>query len=336
MPDPAAIRRALLAWYRRSARALPWRATRDPYRIWVSEIMLQQTRVAAVAPYYRRFLRAFPNVKRLAEASEQELLRVWAGLGYYQRARNMHRAAQRIVALGRFPREYDSIRALPGVGDYTAAAVASIAFNLPYAVLDGNVRRVLARLLAEKRDVRSAAVRTRLQRTAGALLDPKRPGDFNQALMELGATVCLPQNPRCEHCPLAAWCQARRMGVASQIPARRRGQRPQPSERTLLLVERNGALLLKRRAAAGQLQGFFELPEPADLPAARLGPQLGRFRHSITNRRYLISVRSARSVLPEGPFVWAPEWNLHQLPLTTATRKALALRSKRELDGESL
>ncbi len=329
MCDRIAIRRALLAWYRRSARALPWRATRDPYRIWVSEVMLQQTRAAAVVPYYRRFLGAFPNVRRLAKASEQELLRVWAGLGYYQRARNMHRAARRIVELGRFPREYDSIRALPGVGEYTAAAVASIAFNLPYAVLDGNVTRVLARLLAEKTDVRAGTGKARLRRAAGDLLDREQPGEFNQALMELGATLCLPRNPRCGDCPLAGWCRARRMGVVSQIPVKRRREGPQPSERTLLLIERNGSLLLKRRPPAGQLQGFFELPEPADLPAARLGPELGRFHHSITNRRYLITVRSARAVLPEGPFLWAPECDLSELPLTTATRKALALRSKR-------
>ncbi len=329
MRDRIAIRRALLAWYRRSARALPWRATRDPYRIWVSEVMLQQTRAAAVVPYYRRFLGAFPNVRRLAKASEQELLRVWAGLGYYQRARNLHRAARRIVELGRFPREYDSIRALPGVGEYTAAAVASIAFNLPYAVLDGNVTRVLARLLAEKTDVRAGTGKARLRRAAGELLDREQPGEFNQALMELGATVCLPRNPRCGDCPLAGWCRARRMGVVSQIPVKRRREGPQPSERTLLLIERNGSLLLKRRPPAGQLPGFFELPEAADLPKARLGAELGRFHHSITNRRYLITVRSARGVVPEGPFLWAPECDLSELPLTTATRKALALRSKR-------
>jgi A/G-specific adenine glycosylase len=329
VPDPTAIRRALLAWYRRAARALPWRATRDPYRIWVSEIMLQQTRAAAVVPYYRRFLRAFPNVERLAQASEEELLRIWSGLGYYQRARHMHRAARRILELGRFPREYDSIRALPGVGDYTAAAVASIAFNLPYAVLDGNVMRVLARLLAEQTDVRSRAAKARLRQAAETLLDPKRPGDFNQALMELGATVCLPRNPRCGDCPLQAWCRARRMGLVNRIPAKRRREAPRPSQRTLLLIERNGSLLLKRRSQPGQLQGFFELPEPADLPAARPGPELGRFHHAITNRRYLITVRSARAVLPEGPFLWAPEGDLRRLPLTTATRKALALRSKR-------
>lgn len=286
--------------------------------------MLQQTRVTAVLPYYRRFLRTFPNAKRLAEASEDELLHVWSGLGYYQRARNMQRAARRIVELGRFPADYEGIRSLPGVGDYTAAAIASIAFGRPYPVLDGNVLRVLARITGERSEVRSAAARARLRQAAERLLDRARPGDFNQALMELGATVCVPRAPDCAECPLATWCTAKSLGIERQLPVRGRGPRFEKVRRTLLIVRRDGMLLLKRRPAGGQLEGFLELPEPADLPDARLGPRLGEFRHSITRRRYLVTLRAADSPRPPGPFIWVARHRLAQVPLSTCTRKALA------------
>lgn len=286
--------------------------------------MLQQTRVAAVLPYYRRFLRRFPNLKRLAAASEDEVLQAWSGLGYYQRARNMHRAARRIVESGgRFPNEYSAIRALPGIGDYTAAAIASIAFGQPYAVVDGNVIRVLSRILAERGNVRSAPARTRLRKAAEHLLDRDRPGDFNQALMELGATVCLPRTPQCAGCPVAKWCRARRLGIERQLPVRRRPPRIEKATRTLLVVQRNGALLLKRRPVGGQLEGFFELPEPADLPGARLGPKLGEFRHAITRRRYRIRLRAAELDLLPSEFLWLSPDQLNAVPMTTATRKAL-------------
>src|SRR5436853_2803564 len=183
----------LLAWYRKSHRDLPWRGTTDPYRIWVSEIMLQQTRAVAVIPYYERFLARFPTVATLAAAPEQDVLALWAGLGYYSRARNLRRAAQAIVAAGGFPRDYDAIRALPGIGDYTAAAVASIAFSLPHAVLDGNVMRVVARVENEGADIGTVRTRERFRAVAQEWLVPDDPGHFNQALMELGATVCLPR-----------------------------------------------------------------------------------------------------------------------------------------------
>src|SRR6202049_1584982 len=191
----SAMRSRLLLWYQKSKRDLPWRRTRDPYRIWVSEIMLQQTRVAAVIPYYEQFLARFPDVAALASAPEQELLAAWAGLGYYSRARNLQRAAKKILELGTFPGDYLSLRDLAGVGEYTAAAIASMAFGLPHAALDGNVIRVLSRLTAEQGNIGSGAVRKRLREAADALLDPKRPGEFNQALMELGAMVCLANKP---------------------------------------------------------------------------------------------------------------------------------------------
>src|SRR5271157_1728605 len=212
-PKSGAIRRRLLAWYRQHKRDLPWRRTEDPYRIWISEIMLQQTRVAAVLPYYPRFLELFPDVRALARAPEQTLLAAWAGLGYYSRARNLQKAAKYIVELGEFPRTYSSLRELPGVGDYTGAAVASIAFGLPHAVMDGNVARVMSRLMAEAGDIKSDAVRRRLRALAEVLLDRRHPGEFNQALMELGATVCVPKRPLCESCPVRLYCEARKQGL---------------------------------------------------------------------------------------------------------------------------
>ena len=200
-----AIRRKLARWYEKNARDLPWRRTRDPYAIWISEIMLQQTRVAAAIPYYERFLARFPDARSLARAFEDEVLAAWSGLGYYSRARNLHKAAKAIAELGAFPRDYAAIRELPGVGGYTAAAVASIAFHLAHAVVDGNVKRVIARL-AGTADVD-------VQAAADALMDRSNPARSNQALMELGAVVCLPRAPLCDACPVARECQAKNNGT---------------------------------------------------------------------------------------------------------------------------
>src|SRR6516225_9136666 len=200
------IAEALLAWYRRGHRDLPWRRTRDPFRIWVSEIMLQQTRAQAVIPYFERFLARFPDVESLARADEEEVLTLWSGLGYYSRARNLRGAAIVMRAAGGFPRDYAAIRQLPGVGEYTASAIASIAFGLPHAVLDGNVLRVVARVENDFSDIASPATRERFRSLVQKWLDQRYPGEFNQALMELGAMVCLPRNPSCLVCPLAACC----------------------------------------------------------------------------------------------------------------------------------
>src|ERR1051325_9770915 len=210
------------AWYARGHRDLPWRPTAGPYRIWVSEIMLQQTRAQAVIPYYERFLQRFPTVEALAAAAEDVVLTQWSGLGYYSRARNLRRAAQAVVESGGFPREYAAIRALAGIGDYTAAAIASMAFQLPHAVLDGNVLRVVARVENDAADIAYARTRERFRATAQSWLVPRDPGRFNQALMELGATVCLPRNPLCLVCPVAACCRAREEGTAAQLPVKLR------------------------------------------------------------------------------------------------------------------
>jgi A/G-specific adenine glycosylase len=220
----AVFRKHLLAWFRQFQRDLPWRRTRDPYCVWLSEIMLQQTRVAAVIPYYERFLDRFPNLHALAAAPEEEVLRLWSGLGYYSRARNLHKAAQKIVAEhgGAFPSRLEDVRALPGIGNYTAAAILSIAFEQKKAVLDGNVARVLARLGAIRGDLRESARWQELQKCANAYLEPKAPGDWNQAMMELGATLCSPKSPRCLLCPVAQFCEGLKLAIADHLPEKRK------------------------------------------------------------------------------------------------------------------
>jgi A/G-specific adenine glycosylase len=220
----AAFRKQLLAWFRQFQRDLPWRRTRDPYRVWLSEIMLQQTRVAAVVPYYQRFLERFPNLRALAAAPEEEVLRLWSGLGYYRRARNLQKAAQQIVVEhgGEFPSRLEDVLALRGVGNYTARAILSIAFEKKHAVLDGNVLRVLARLGAVRGDLRASLRWRQLQDCARAYLDRKSPGDWNQAMMELGATLCAPKSPQCVLCPVAQFCQARKRGIADLLPEKRK------------------------------------------------------------------------------------------------------------------
>ena len=218
------FRKQLLAWFRQFQRDLPWRRTRDPYGVWLSEIMLQQTRVAVVIPYYERFLERFPTVHALAAASEKEVLRLWSGLGYYSRARYLQKAAQQIVAQhgGEFPSRLEDVRALPGIGAYTAAAILSIAFEEKHAVLDGNVARVLARLGTTRGDLRSSGRWQELQECADAYLDTKSPGEWNQAMMELGATVCTPKSPQCLLCPVAQFCEGRKLGIAELLPEKRK------------------------------------------------------------------------------------------------------------------
>lgn len=220
----ATFRKQLLGWFRQFQRDLPWRRTTDPYCIWLSEIMLQQTRVAAAIPYYERFLRRFPDVHALAAAPQEEVLRLWSGLGYYGRARNLQKAAQQIVAKhgGQFPTRLDDVLALPGIGKYTAAAILSITFDEKHAVLDGNVARVLARLGAIHGDLRKSQRWQELQKIANRFLDPKSPGDWNQAMMELGATICTPKSPQCLLCPVAQFCEGRKFGIAESLPEKRK------------------------------------------------------------------------------------------------------------------
>jgi A/G-specific adenine glycosylase len=328
----AAIGPALLAWYRKVRRDLPWRRTRDPYRIWVSEIMLQQTRAQAVVPYYHRFLERYPTVETLAAASEEEVLAIWSGLGYYSRARNLVGAARQVAAAGRFPQEIESLRALPGIGVYTAAAIASIAFGRPHAVVDGNVLRVVARVLNDASDIGAPATRRRYGETAQAWLVRRDPGGFNQALMELGATVCLPRNPLCGACPIAASCRAKHAGTTGQLPVKLRRVEPVEVRETLLLVERSGRVLLRRREdSLGRMAGFWELPSAEQLPGARVDAVLGEFRHSITHHRYRITVARAEAKKPpaaRGTFAWMDARQLENVPLSTTARKALNLNAE--------
>jgi len=253
---------ALLAWYRPHRRALPWRRTRDPYAIWVSEVMLQQTRVDTAIPYYHRFLERFPTVRALAGADPEDVLKAWEGLGYYGRARNLHRAAGEVIARhgGCLPDAPAALRALPGFGPYMTGAVASIAFGRPEPVVDGNVIRVLTRLFAIGAVPTETPTRKRLWRLARRLVPRDGAGDFNQALMELGATVCTPRAPRCDACPLAAPCRARALGEPESFPAKGAARIVPHHDIAVGVVVRDGRLLLVRRPASGLLGGLWEFP----------------------------------------------------------------------------
>ncbi len=254
--------RALLEWYEENKRDLPWRHTRDPYRIWISEIMLQQTRVEAVKPYYARFLKAFPTVTDLARAPSEKLLKLWEGLGYYSRARNLQRAAQEVVARygGEMPSDEQALRALPGIGDYTAGAIASIAFDIPAPAVDGNVLRVLSRLNADESDI--ALQQTKKMWNARLRLSvPKEAGSFTQALIELGATVCVPNAaPKCESCPLADFCLARERKLTEQIPVKSAKKGRRIENRTVLVIGDGERYVIGKRPEKGLLAGLYELP----------------------------------------------------------------------------
>ena len=326
------FRTALLAWFEAGARDLPWRRTRDPYAIWLSEVMLQQTRAAAATPYYHRFLERFPTVTALACAPEPDVLAAWSGLGYYHRARNLHRAAQQIESAGQFPANHQAIRALPGVGDYTAAAVASIAFGLPHAVLDGNVLRVIARLAADGGDIGAGLTRKRFQLVADDWLDRRKPGAFNQAMMELGATVCLPRNPQCLLCPVAAFCEARAAGMQAQYPVKGAKVKAVIAVSALVVVEQAASFLVRQRPAdSKRMAGFWELPDDAQFPASWPRVELGTFSHTIVNTRWSVTVFRLHARgnvrLPEG-VQWKARTELTRLPLTTVTKKALALHDR--------
>lgn len=304
------FRRRLLAWFDRNQRDLPWRGSSDPYHVWLSEIMLQQTRVAAAVDHYRRFLRRFPTLIRLARARESSVLAAWSGLGYYRRARMLHAAAGKVVKdyAGRFPETAEQLRTLPGIGRYTAAAIASIAFGQPTAVVDGNVERVLQRILGKNLS------RELLWQAAEELLDATRPGDFNQAMMELGAVVCLPRRPRCLLCPVNALCSSR-----GEHP------HPEPSKRQrkreihyALSVRNRRVLLVRRPAGAALMAGMWELPEISKPNGAE--PSF-RLRHSITTTDYDVNV--INEVVSETDGRWIAFSRLPQLPLTGLTRKIL-------------
>lgn len=253
----------LLAWYDENKRILPWREDRNPYRIWVSEIMLQQTRVEAVKPYFDRFIRSLPDVKSLADAQEETLLKLWEGLGYYNRVKNMQKAARMIVEEcdGVMPSEYELLLALPGIGSYTAGAVASIAFERPVVAVDGNVLRIITRLTADETDILSEKFKKQIREELLKVVPQDRPGDFNQALMELGATVCLPNGaPKCGECPWKAMCQARLQGRLDEIPYKKKKKARSIEPKTVLLLRDGDRTLIRKRPKEGLLAGMFEFP----------------------------------------------------------------------------
>jgi A/G-specific adenine glycosylase len=308
MKSPA-LGRALLTWYDANRRALPWRKTRNPYRIWISEIMLQQTRVATVILRYKLFLRRFPTIQKLAAARESSVLAEWSGLGYYRRARNLH-AAAKIIAQDKekkFPRTAEALRVLPGIGRYTAAAIASIAFSEPVAVVDGNVERVLTRLLG------ITLAQEELWDAAQAILRPSRPGDFNQAMMELGATVCFPREPQCQDCPIRKFCRTRGTGESPTVRLRQ-----QKKEITYSLNHRPTSVLLVRRSKNESLMpGMWELPE---VITPNGDPQpLFLLRHSITVTNFVVRVVGSTDSTGQ----WIKISRLNALPLTGLAKKIL-------------
>jgi A/G-specific adenine glycosylase len=335
--DPR-LRPLLTRWFRAERRVLPWRERRDAYRVWISEAMLQQTRVATVIPYYERFLARFPDLAALAAATEEEVLAHWSGLGYYRRARTLQRAARQLVEQhgGVFPRTRAELLELPGIGPYTAGAVASLAFDAPEALVDGNVERVFARMFALPGAAGAPALKLRVWELAAELVPKKGgAGEWNEALMELGALVCLPREPRCGDCPWGARCAARALGRAQEFPAPKARKAAVAVELVALLVEREGRILLRRRPEGGRMAGLWELPTrevgsqllfPARLPAGlRQGPELARLRHTITHHRIELVLRRGRvSAEPRGPgWRWIAPARSRELALTGMTRKAL-------------
>ncbi len=308
-PGPAMLRRRLLGWYRRRRRDLPWRRSRDPYRIWVSEVMLQQTQVATAIPYYQTFLERFPDVEALARAPIDEVLAAWAGLGYYRRARHLHAAAGIVVRehAGRVPQDPEVFRRLPGVGRYSTGAVLSIGFDLPLPALDGNVARVLSRLFALDAAIREPAGAKRLWALAESLVPARDAGDWNQALMELGATHCAPRAPDCGACPVAALCAAHGAGRVAHYPPVPPRRAPKPVRLAIAWIERDGRVLMRKRTGTRLLEGLWELPAvevesirgahaALERHLARLGLDVrlaGRartLRHALTHRAFHASV----------------------------------------------
>jgi len=342
--DPKRLQKRLLAWYRLNKRDLPWRKTGDPYRILVSEIMLQQTQVVTVIPYYRRFIKTFPTISSLARTPLQKVLKLWEGLGYYSRARNLHRAAQAIRDQwkGRVPATIEGLSSLPGIGRYTAGAVGSIAFGVRAPILDGNVRRVLCRIFAIRNDPRQADVQNRLWGLAGEILPKQHVGDFNQALMELGATICLPRRPSCPLCPVRESCRAHQAGIQDRIPVRI-VKKTAPHHSVLVALIQNGrGLLIGPRPEDGLLAGLWSFPEmkmQERTPLRRiekaidkrfglktrllrpLDPVAHTFSHKkITYHPYLFNCISIDNRLPD-PWQWISLDKIADYPLPNATRK---------------
>ena len=333
----------LLEWFRDNARRLPWRDEPTPYHVWLSEIMLQQTRVAAVLDYYKRFLAEAPDVAALAVLSEDRLMKLWQGLGYYSRARNLQKAARLIVERygGQFPEDYAAVRALPGVGDYTAGAICSIAFGQAVPAVDGNVLRVYARLLGDGGDITTPQMKKKVMRDLERVIPVHAAGTFNQALMELGATVCLPNGaPLCERCPSRGICAALAQGRVDELPVKASKRPRRVEERTVWLIVRRDRVALRRRPARGLLAGLWEFPHelgdgplPADWGISALSDEYaGQAKHIFTHIEWHMTLRAVEAgsdALPTG-WVWVDKTELYrQYAIPNAFEKALELAGER-------
>lgn len=341
-----AFRRRLLRWYDRNGRELPWRVRQghpDPYHTFVSEAMLQQTQAATVVPYFERFIAQFPTIKSLANAEEQEILRAWQGLGYYRRARNLHQAARTIMAElgGVIPQDVTALQNLPGIGQYTAGAIASIAYDIKAPILDGNVARVFSRVFAIEQSIDDPATRARLWGLAGQLVDGTRPGDFNQSIMDLGAMVCTAKSASCLLCPLAAMCEAHSRGMVAELPVRTSKKKPLPVTHHVLAIHRRGRFLFERRPDNGLWAGMWQMPTMEcdgpddgsglnDWAKTRLGLSIVEkkvvhtFTHQTTHRtvRFIVYLVA----WPRGRKHEASQWrsldDLDDLPLSVPQQKA--------------
>jgi len=341
--DEVAVRSALLAWFRRHARPLPWRKSGDPYAIWVSEVMLQQTQVATVIPYYQRFLEAFPTVAELARASLERVLEVWSGLGYYRRARHLHQAAKELVRsfAGTFPEDYEQVRSLPGIGDYTARAVLSIAFGLPYTLLDGNVARVLSRLTALQGNLHQRGFRRAVETHLERMLSVRSPGNFNQALMELGQTVCLPRTPRCAACPVQTWCRGYKSGQPHLYPQPRPRRAAESHYLAAAIFRRGPRVAMVRGLGEGLLDDLWNFPAAfgrsreealaslrhslADFgfPSLALDDSVAELHHGITHRSIRVHAYPAELSNPprKRGVRWFPVSSLRQAAISQLARK---------------
>ena len=331
--------RSVLAWYDSGHRDLPWRHTHDAYRIWISEIMLQQTRAETVISYYERFLARYPTVRDLAQAEEEDVLKIWEGLGYYNRVRSLHKAAKIIVDQhgGHLPESVEALRALPGIGAYTSGAIAAIAFGLPIAAVDGNVERVLCRHDAFTQTVGTPSARRQIEERAGRLVPADRPGAFANAMMEMGATVCTPQNPACLICPVRESCRGRALGIAQDLPVKAKKKAPRVEKRCVLLVFAQGRVLLVKRTEK-LLGGLFVFPDLAGEPThaqmcahmEKLGVQtaydmpLGHARHVFSHLIWEMDLHEleAECGAPVDGGVWVTAQQLDALPLPTAVKAA--------------
>ncbi len=358
--SPAWVRR-LMEWFDQARRAMPWRRRPTPYRVWISEIMLQQTQVETVRPYFLRFTRQFPTIAALAEADTEDVLKAWEGLGYYARARNLHRAAQTVMADhdGRLPTTAGELKRLPGIGDYTAAAVSSICFHEPVPVVDGNVLRVFTRFWGIESDIARPRTKRELAERLCSCVDRRRPGDFNQAAMELGALVCRPYNPDCRQCPLRRTCAARKTGRTADLPVKSRRPSIPHYDVAVGVVRKDGRILVARRKETQMLGGLWEFPggkrkgdEPLEKTVRRevreeagivvsVGDLLRTVEHAYSHFRITLHAFECRLVtgqphpLQSAEVRWTPASCLQELPFPAANREIIRmLLTHREKDGQ--